>query len=68
MEWEKKQIIERKQKALARPARPINIDLHRMSMQVKEVLPHVPMNAIYNDLCKYFLFCFVLLFMNNFSY
>lgn len=52
VEWEKKQIAEQKQRSRARPVRSLNPDLHRMSLQVKEVLPHVPLNSIYNDLCK----------------
>ncbi|CAH1998016.1 unnamed protein product [Acanthoscelides obtectus] len=37
--------------AARRPARTMNPRLQRMTMQIREVLPHVPFNAIYNDLC-----------------
>nr|CAH7732972.1 unnamed protein product [Callosobruchus chinensis] len=33
-----------------RPVRTMNPRLQRMTMQIQEVLPHVPYNVIYNDL------------------
>jgi len=33
-------------------SRRLNPELSRMATQVKEVLPHVPVTAIYNDLGK----------------
>ncbi|RZC32484.1 ancient ubiquitous protein 1-like, partial [Asbolus verrucosus] len=52
LEWEKRQLAEQ-QRAPSAP-RPASIDneVRRMALQVKEVLPHVPLNAIFRDLNK----------------
>ncbi|XP_050303142.1 lipid droplet-regulating VLDL assembly factor AUP1-like [Anthonomus grandis grandis] len=55
-EWRKRQIVEERRRQLDRANmqylnnRMANPELARMAAQVKEVLPHVPVTAIYNDL------------------
>ncbi|CAH0546455.1 unnamed protein product [Brassicogethes aeneus] len=52
IEFEKKTLIEEQRAMEAQSRAPSQRpELQRMSMQVKEVLPHVPLKAIYNDLC-----------------
>ncbi|KAG5887830.1 hypothetical protein JTB14_022688 [Gonioctena quinquepunctata] len=52
-EWEKRTLAEEQQRAQIRNVnRAINPEIQRMAYQVKEVLPHVPFNIIYNDLCS----------------
>jgi ancient ubiquitous protein 1 len=52
LEWEKRQLTE--QQTAPPVPRPAAVDgeIRRMATQVKEVLPHVPLNAIYKDLNK----------------
>lgn len=38
---------------------PPNFELERMALQVREVLPHVPLNAIYNDIGNIFFSVFI---------
>ncbi|XP_060535791.1 lipid droplet-regulating VLDL assembly factor AUP1-like [Cylas formicarius] len=53
-EWEKRYLAERQRQTQNRAndsyGRRPNPELLRMANQVKEVLPHVPLNVIYNDL------------------
>ncbi|CAG9861905.1 unnamed protein product [Phyllotreta striolata] len=50
-EWEKRTLAEPPVRSQHRvTTRSINPELQRMSKQVKEVLPHVPLNVIYSDL------------------
>ncbi|CAH1115374.1 unnamed protein product [Psylliodes chrysocephalus] len=50
-EWEKRTLTEPPPRSQNRPpTRSLNPELQRMSNQVKEVLPHVPLNVIYSDL------------------
>lgn len=54
LEWEKRFNAEQQSaRAIQRP--PVNqnnTQVHRMAMQVREVLPDVPYDAVYKDLCK----------------
>nr|CAI5849178.1 unnamed protein product [Callosobruchus analis] len=59
-EWEKRTLVEMQSSlqhrrtastTARRPVRTLNPRLQRMTMQIREVLPHVPYNVIYNDLC-----------------
>ncbi|XP_072378485.1 lipid droplet-regulating VLDL assembly factor AUP1-like [Diabrotica undecimpunctata] len=51
-EWEKRTLADPPQRPQTRFASPrtLNPELQRMGKQVKEVLPHVPLTAIYSDL------------------
>ncbi|KAL1491482.1 hypothetical protein ABEB36_012073 [Hypothenemus hampei] len=55
-EWLKRQIAEKQRRNQQRvhfqyaSGRPANMELNRMASQVKEVFPHIPVSAIYNDL------------------
>lgn len=54
-EWSKRKILEERRRNQERldtrsASRRLNPELSRMATQVKEVLPHVPVTAIYNDL------------------
>lgn len=51
LEFEKRHLVER-QRPPPMPRPTIDIEMRRMATQVKEVLPHVPLNAIYKDLSK----------------
>jgi ancient ubiquitous protein 1 len=52
LEWEKRQLTEQQRAPpVPRPA-AVDGEIRRMATQVKEVLPHVPLNAIYKDLNK----------------
>uniref|UniRef100_V5GFZ1 Lipid droplet-regulating VLDL assembly factor AUP1 n=1 Tax=Anoplophora glabripennis TaxID=217634 RepID=V5GFZ1_ANOGL len=52
IEWEKRKIAENQQRLeMQNSSRSVlNSELQRMSLQVREVLPHVPFTAVYNDL------------------
>ncbi|CAG9818840.1 unnamed protein product [Phaedon cochleariae] len=53
-EWEKRKLAEDQVRAQGRnTTRAFNPEIQRMTVQVKEVLPHVPFNVIYIDLCEY---------------
>lgn len=52
LEWEKRQLVEQ-QRAPPVPRPTVDGEVRRMATQVKEVLPHVPLNAIYKDLSKF---------------
>lgn len=55
-EWEKRYKAEQvRVRPVQTTAVTVNPELHRMTMQVREVLPVVPYNVIYRDLCKYLL-------------
>ncbi|EFA08762.1 lipid droplet-regulating VLDL assembly factor AUP1 [Tribolium castaneum] len=51
LEWEKRQLVEQ-QRAPPVPRPSVDSEVRRMATQVKDVLPHVPLNAIYKDLNK----------------
>ncbi|XP_044270985.1 lipid droplet-regulating VLDL assembly factor AUP1-like [Tribolium madens] len=52
LEWEKRQLVEQQRGAPPVPRPSVDSEVRRMATQVKEVLPHVPLNAIYKDLNK----------------
>lgn len=63
IEWEKRELAEQQRPQLL--TRTVNIDsysynsdVRRMANQVKEVLPHVPFDAIFKDLSKSFIYFF----------
>lgn len=58
LEWEKRYNAEQQAVAVRVPQRPTSVSqnnpqVHRMAMQVREVLPDVPYDVVYKDLCEY---------------
>lgn len=58
LEFEKRYAADQlRQVQQQRPAFQAHPEINRMALQVREVLPHVPYNVVYKDLCKYLFPC-----------
>lgn len=64
-EWQKRYRLEQQQLRSVQAVNSnnsVNPEIHRMTIQVREVLPHVPYNVIYKDLGT---FLFFIIFLNT---
>lgn len=58
LEWEKRFLMSRSSGTQTRPVgTQVHPQIHHMAMQVREVLPDVPYDAVYRDLREYHISC-----------